>query len=151
MKNFSQVSKPINDLIIGRSGEKNNARITWTEECQKAFDELKKQITSGPILQLFNSKRETFLQVDSSSYATGAMLLQRDETDNNIKPVAFYSEKLPQLKRHLTAYDLELLGVAKALKHFRRYLFMRPVTIITDHKNLLNNKVGELCLRVRTR
>jgi len=95
------------------------------------------------VLRIFDPQRETFLQTNASSYAVAGVVSQRDEEDNEIKPIGYYSERLPQTQRHLSSYDLELIAIEKSLKFFRQFLHMRPVTIITDHKNLITPKITE--------
>lgn len=143
MGGFVNTAKPIMDLVSDTGKQPPSTKITWTEECQEAFDKLKKQITSPPVLAIFNPKFKTYLQTDASSYAVGAVLSQEDPLTNEIKPVGFYSEKMPTRKRHLSSYDLELIAICKALKHFRQYVYMMPLTVLTDHKNLTHPKITE--------
>ena len=143
MDNFVQTTKPIMDLISETDKKDPKEKIEWTPECQKVFEKIKTQITSPPVLAIFNPDHKTYLQTDASSYAIGAVLSQQDPITKEIKPVAFYSKKLPQRKRHLGSYDLELIAIAKALRHFRQYLYMQPVTVLTDHKNLTTPKITE--------
>ena len=126
LKDFTRTAKPIADLLKGTQKLKNTTRIKWTAECEEAFQKLKDRITSCPILQLFDDKKETYLQCDASSYAIGSVLLPK-KGEKELKPVAFYSEKLPERKRHLCSFDLELIVIEKSLKHFRNYCYMRPV------------------------
>jgi hypothetical protein len=48
IKDFSKVAKPMMKLL-----EKNKA-FEWTEECQTSFEELKKHLTSAPVLILLD-------------------------------------------------------------------------------------------------
>lgn len=141
MEKFVETAKPLMDLVSKTSKQQPNTKIEWSEECEKAFESLKKQITSAPVLEIYRPDRKTFLQTDASSYSVAAVLSQEIPGTKDQKPVAFYSEKLPQRKRHLSSYDLELIGISKALKHFRQYLYMQPVTVLTDHKNLISPKI----------
>ena len=141
MKDFVNIARPIMDLIKGKKDSKQP--IKWTSECDEAFQKLKKQITSQPILQIFDPDRETTLSVDGSSYGIGAVLSQKDPTDNILKPVAYYSEKLPPTKKHLCSLDLEVIALSKAMRHFRKYLFLKHFTVLTDSKNLISRKITE--------
>ena len=141
MEKFVDTAKPLMDLVSKTSNMQPNSKIEWNEECEKAFESLKKQITSAPVLEIYRPDRKIFLQTDASSYSVAAVLSQEIPETKEQKPVAFYSEKLPQRKRHLSSYDLELIGISKALKHFRQYLYMQPVTVLTDHKNLISPKI----------
>jgi hypothetical protein len=46
IKDFSKIAKPMTKLL-----EKNKA-FEWTKECQASFEELKKGLTSSPVLVL---------------------------------------------------------------------------------------------------
>lgn len=145
LKNFTETAKPILQLLQNTATTDGHKKVNWTKECDEAFEKLKRQITSRPTLQIFNPSAKTYLQTDASAFALGSMLLQAD-SDGNLRPVAYYTERLPQRKKHLTAYDLELIGICKSLKHFRQYLAYKPVTILTDHRNFLNLKITEASL-----
>jgi cleavage and polyadenylation specificity factor subunit 1 len=62
----------------------------------------------------------------------GAVLLQC--VDNAWQHPGFFSKKLNPAQQKYNAYDLELLAVYEAVKHFRHMLETRHFTIFTDHK-----------------
>ena len=54
IENFSKIAKPLTSLL------EKNAAFIWTDERQMAFDELKKRLTTAPVLTLPDqSKRFT--------------------------------------------------------------------------------------------
>ena len=55
-----------------------------------AFDTLKDQITSAPILALLNNSRPYRVEADSSDFATGAVLSQQSSEDEKWHPVTFF-------------------------------------------------------------
>ena len=55
----------------------------WSNERERAFQNVKKRLTEAPILAYFDTNNEVVLQVDSSKNEVGAVLLQ------NGKPVEF--------------------------------------------------------------
>ena len=63
MKNFVQRAKPIIDLLKGVDARDGSKRVKWNDEAQKAFDELKTQLTSRPLLQIFNPDYETVFKL----------------------------------------------------------------------------------------
>lgn len=66
---------------------------TWTKKCEKAFTDVKKQLTGTPVLVYFNPDLELTLQTDSSKDGLGAVLLQ------NGKPIEYASLTSAQRKR----------------------------------------------------
>jgi hypothetical protein len=60
IKDFSKVAKPMTKLL-----EKNKA-FQWTEECQTSFEELKKCLTSAPMLILPDLTKKFDIYCDAS-------------------------------------------------------------------------------------
>jgi len=115
-------------LTTGKA-RKGNEKISWTDNHQKEFENMKAEITQHPILSTFHDRSPTFLYVDTSAEAVGEMLAQED-------PISFYSERLKPRKRHLSSLDLELLGLSMALKHYHQYLYLRKFTVFTRPSKL---------------
>ena len=65
------------------------------------------------------------------------MLLQRKK-DNKRHPVGYYLATLNTAEQNYDIYDLELLTIIKALKHWRPLLAGLPhkIRVFSDHMNL---------------
>jgi hypothetical protein len=63
----------------------------WTQECAKAFELLKRALTSAPILAAPNFELPFVLQTDASNLAIGSVLSQILETIE--RPIAFASRQ----------------------------------------------------------
>lgn len=87
----------------------------WTQECQQAFTELKELFIIAPILAHFEEGRETVVETDSSGYATGAVLSQR-QNDGRLAPCAYISQKLSPAEANYEIHDKELLAIIRALR-----------------------------------
>ena len=59
-----------------------------TDDCQQAFEELKKQFTEEPVLIMPDQSRPFQIETDASKYATGAVLTKLD-SDGNRHPISF--------------------------------------------------------------
>ena len=57
IKDYAKVARPLNALISGGNATKKKSLIEWSNDCQKAFDELKKLCTSAPVLAYANYKK----------------------------------------------------------------------------------------------
>ena len=131
IRGFANIAKPLNALM------KKDHDWNWTPECQKAFDTLKNRVTSEPILAHPELDKQFELEVDVSGFATGAVLLQKKE-DGKRHPIGYYSSTLNEAKHNYDIYDLELLAIVKALKHWRPLLAGSPhkIKVFSDHMNL---------------
>ena len=67
---FASLAKPLNELT------KKDTPFSWTKACQEAFDHLKARMTSEPVLAHPNLDKQFELEVDTSGYTVGAVLLQ---------------------------------------------------------------------------
>ncbi len=132
IEGFSKIARVLNELT------KKGVQWEWTEEREEAFQKLKWLICAEPVLLMPQLEQPFELEVDTSNYAIGATLNQKDER-GRWHPVAYYSTTLSEAERNYDIYDKELLAVVKSLRHWRTYLAGAPhqIVIHTDHSNLL--------------
>jgi hypothetical protein len=128
---FSHIARPLNELT------RKETPWTWEEHHQKAFEELRNRVTSEPVLAQPQLDQQFELEVDASGFVFGAILSQKGE-DGKKHPIAFYSATATEAERNYDIYDLELLAIVKACRHWQPYLAGSPhkVIIHTDHANL---------------
>ena len=146
VEGFSRIAQPLTDLTQVADGK----GFSWGDREQSAFDELKRALTSAPVLAHPDPQRQWTVQTDASGYAIGAVLSQVQE-DGTTRPVAFWSQKLNSAERNYSATERELMAIVKATEHWRVYLHgsPHPVLLRSDHKPLvyLNGK-AELGMRL---
>jgi len=70
VQNFSVIATPLYGLM------KKDIEFKWTDECQRAMDELKNRMVSQPILALPTSEARYLLNTDASDFGLGAVLSQ---------------------------------------------------------------------------
>jgi hypothetical protein len=116
----------------------------WTEKQQLAFERLKTLMCAKPVLRQPDYNKMFTLSTDASGYGVGAVLAQEGLPDPRtnkprMHPVAYYSSTFTPTERNYDVYERELLAVVKALKNWRPHLAAteQPITILTDHANLL--------------
>jgi hypothetical protein len=128
---FSHIARPLNKLT------RKETPWIWEEHHQKAFKELRNRVTSEPVLAQPQLDQQFEVEVDTSGFAFGAVLSQRGE-DGKKHPIAFYLATAIEAEQNYDIYDLELLAIVKACRHWRPYLAGSPhkVIIYTDHANL---------------
>jgi hypothetical protein len=132
IRGFAHIARPLNELTH------KDAEWLWTEQCQKAFDELRNRVTSEPVLAHPELDKQFELEVDTSGFAVGAVLLQKKE-DGKRHPIAYFSKTLNKAQRNYDIADLELLAVVMSLDNWRSFLAGSPhkVIVYSDHQNLL--------------
>nr|XP_009765345.1 PREDICTED: uncharacterized protein LOC104216908 [Nicotiana sylvestris] len=138
VEGFSSISSPLTRL------NQKKVKFQWSDACEKSFEELKKRLTSAPVLTLPEGTEGFVFYCDASGIGLGCVLMQHSK---------FIAYALRQLKAHEKNYpthDLELAAVVFALKIWRHYLYGVHVDIFTDHKSLQYIfKQRELNLRQR--
>eukprot|EP00833_Pecoramyces_ruminatium_P006824 jgi/Orpsp1_1/1180856/evm.model.c7180000074882.1 len=139
VNNFAKIAKPLHNLT------RKGIKFHWSEKCNKAFIELKKRLTSSPVLQHPDITKPFIVECDSSNFAIGAVLSQKDE-DNKLHPVAYFSRSLHDAELNYTITDKELLAIKDAFSTWRHLLLgaRHKVTVYTDHKNLIYTLGGKV-------
>ena len=125
---------------------KKDQPFCWTKPCQKAFDELKRSLTTAPVLTLPNDVDTFVLDTDASGECIGAVLSQIQNGQE--KPIAYASRKLSNGEMNYCTTRRELLAVVHFLKYYRHYLLGRRFVVRTDHSTLqwlrrLSDPVGQ--------
>ena len=126
IKSFATIALPLNKLL-----RKDN-KFVWSEECQVAFETLKKALVTAPVLAFPQFDKPFILAVDASDESIGYVLSQLD-ADNREHPVAYGGRALrnEELRWHIT--DKEGLSLVEAIRQFRPYLANVPFTVYTDN------------------
>lgn len=110
---------------------KKNVDYQFSEICEKAFNRLKEELTSAPLLCLYNPASETQLHTDACSSGFGAILLQK-QSSGSWSPIAYFSQSTKEAETRYHSYELEMLAVVRAVERFHLYLYGIKFTIVTD-------------------
>ena len=133
--NFSRTTACLSDLTRKDSPDK----VPWMNQHQQAFETIKQQLSTNPVLASPAQDRPFSLHTDASGRGIGAVLSQSDSRGTE-KPVAYYSRKLLPREMRYTVTELECLAVVEAVRHFEVYLLGTEFTIVTDHGALQHLK-----------
>ena len=90
--------------------------FSWSVDAERAFLDLKRVLMSAPLLQLLDFSLKFVVDCDASGSGFGAVLHQGDGA------IAFFSRPVAAHHAKLPAYERELIGLVKAVRHWRPYL-----------------------------
>ncbi len=77
----------------------------WRHDQERAFTDLKEELSGSTILALYNPLAATKVSADASAYGLGAVLLQED---NSIwKPVAYASRSMSETEQRYAQIEKE--------------------------------------------
>ena len=123
IQGYANLTRPLTDF------SKKNAPFDWKVSCTQAFNDLKRALTTAPVMVLPDPGKPFELVCDASGFGIGAVLLQ------NEKPVACYSRKMPAAERNYVVTEQELLATVEALRVFRCYLLSgQQFNLVTDNR-----------------
>ncbi|KAK7107438.1 hypothetical protein V1264_015748 [Littorina saxatilis] len=118
------------DLGPIRALTKKDCQWAWTQECDQAFETVKKKMTNTPVLAFFDPEKELVIQVDSSKDGLGAAILQDG------RPLEYASRALSPAEKNWAQIEKETLSLVFGLERFDQYTFGRKVRVQNDHKPL---------------
>ena len=124
VKDFSKIAGVLTKLT------RKGVKFAWDDRCEAAFCELKKRLTTAPVLTLPSGSDGFEVYTDASRSGLGCVLMQ------NGKVIAYASRQLKPHELNYPTHDLELAAVVFALKIWRHYLYGVTCKIFTDHKSL---------------
>ena len=111
IKILHDLRAPLNELL------KKDKKWRWTPECQTAFGEIKKALTSDLFLTHYDPKLEITVASDASSYGVGACILHKMPNGTK-KPIVHASRTLLSAEKHYSQIEKEALGIKSAVTKF---------------------------------
>jgi RNase H-like domain found in reverse transcriptase len=115
------------------------------DKCMQVIRELKRIVTSEPVLVPPDPTRQFVLKVDALQYTPGAILYQidlklKDKKGNPILcPCSYHTKTFTATEQNYLIYDCEYMAIMRGLKHWD-HLLRGPrehtTIVITDHANL---------------
>ena len=132
IRNYSRIARPLHDLT------KDNVPFVWSQNCQEAFDDLKRHLVEAPILYHYQPGLPTKLETDASDGVVAGVLSQ--QVGDAWHPIAYFSKSMSPPERNYEIHDKELLAVVRALEEWRAELeglqWKDRFSIYTDHRAL---------------
>eukprot|EP00253_Pinus_taeda_P008815 PITA_08815 len=102
IKDFSKIASPLFVLLT------KNVEFKWTDDCGKAFDHLKHQLSIAPILRGLDWALPFHISFDASDTAIGAVLGQQE---NGLPyTIYFISKNMTPAELNYTEFDITIVG-----------------------------------------
>jgi hypothetical protein len=124
IEGFSKIRKPMIELL------EKDKKFMWTPAYEACFQELKKRLTTAPILVMPDMERSFSIYCDALGEGLGCVLME----DGHV--VAYASRQLRKHEVNYLTHDLELVAVVHVLKIWWHYLMGKRCELYTDHKSL---------------
>jgi hypothetical protein len=104
IEGFSKIVKPLTSLL------EKDKKYKWSEACHDSFEELRKRLTTAPVLTMPNIHKSFDIYCDASKQGLGCVLMQEGHV------IAYASRQLRKHEQNYPTHDLELAAVIHALK-----------------------------------
>ncbi|KAJ9536787.1 hypothetical protein OSB04_un000011 [Centaurea solstitialis] len=126
--------------FISRSSDKchlfynvlrKNQGFLWTDEHEKALQELKQYMTSPPLLTKPVEGESLQLYLAVSKNATSAVLVR--EEDQRQQPIYYVSKSFLDAETRYTSMEKLLLGLMTAAKKLRHYFESHHIIVVTNY------------------
>lgn len=149
VEKYAAKARPLSDLL------KEDVPWAWDDACRAAFQQLKANLTTPPILAIPQPDRPYTVHTDFSHVAASAILEQRG-ADNKQHVVCYASRRCSAAEAKLGPTDGELLALVFAVEKFHVYLAGTKFTVVTDHAALVflqegknkNPKLARMAMRL---
>jgi ribonuclease HI len=125
IEGFSKIVKPLTTLL------EKDREFKWTDACQDSFEELKRRLTTAPVLVMPDLQKGFDIYCDASRQGLGCVLMQEGHV------IAYASRQLRKNEQNYPTHDLELAALVHALKIWRHYIMGTKFPIYTDYKSLM--------------
>jgi len=125
--NTAELSAPLRTLL--------SEAWFWGPDQDKAFDQLKTELTTPHILTVYGPHAQTKISADASSFGLGAVLLQAKGTSWH--PVAYASRSMTNTEHRYAQIEKEALAITWACEKCSSYIIGNHILLETDHKPLV--------------
>ena len=106
IEDFSRLAEPMTRFT------RKGVKFEWDDLCEKAFQELKRNLTSTHILIVLEQGKRYTVYCDASREGLGCVLMQSERV------IAYGSRQLKNQEQNYPTHDLELAAIVFALKRF---------------------------------
>lgn len=134
IENCAMKLEPLHNLL------RKGVDFVWSTECENSFNDIKNELCSEPILQVFNPEKPIYINTDASGLGVAGIMKQMDE-NNELHPVAYFSKKLSPSQKKKPPIYIECLAIKESILFWQHQLIGREFVVLSDHKPLENLKL----------
>ena len=127
---FATITEPLRQLTH------KAAKFRWESEHEDTYQKILQARTSSPVINYFDTNKETELSVDASPVGVSAILAQRNSSSSTPNVIAYASRALTSTERRYSQTEKEALAIVWGIEHFHLYIYGAQFTLYTDHKAL---------------
>jgi hypothetical protein len=131
--------------------KKLDDKFEWTEEADVAFAQLKKVLSTPPVLVAPKEKEPLLMYIAATHQVVSTVLVvERSEEgkDHGVqRPVYFISEVLSPTKQRYPHYQKLVYSVFTTARKLRQYFVVHPIIVVNEAplSNILNNHSATGC------
>ena len=115
---------------------KKDVVFEWSNECQRAFDMLKKMISTTLVMISPDWDKIFHVYTDASDIALGSALMQ-EQIYGYIQSIYYASMALTKIKRNYNTTKREALGMIYVVGKFKHCLLRSTFVFHVDHQALV--------------
>jgi hypothetical protein len=125
--------------------KKSDNKFEWTEEADTAFAQLKKVLSTPPVLVAPNEKEPLLLCIAATHQVVSTVLVVKRSEEGKAhgvqRPVYFVSEVLSPTKQRYPHYQKLAYNVFTTARKLRQYFAVHPIIVVNEAplSNILNN------------
>jgi hypothetical protein len=125
--------------------KKSDDKFEWTEETDTAFTQLKKVLSTPPVLVAPNEKEPLLLYIAATHQVVSTVLVVERSEEGKAHgaqwPVYFLSEVLSPTKQRYPQYQKLAYSVFTIARKLRQYFTVHPIIVVNEAplSNILNN------------
>ncbi|XP_073130049.1 uncharacterized protein [Henckelia pumila] len=105
-------------------------RFGWSEDCERAFQELKEHLANPPILFKPKPGERLWVYISTTEFAVSTVLIKEEGGDQ--KPVYYVSHALKGPETRYSEMEKMALALILTARKLRPYFLSHPVTVLTN-------------------
>ena len=123
---------------------KKSDRFVWSQQAETSFQDLKKALSTAPILASPLPREPMILYVAATNrVVSDVVVVEREENGKAVqRPMYYLSEVLSASKQNYPHYQKMAYGLYMAAMKLKHYFEEHPIKVVTDApiSDIINNK-----------